>query len=189
MTWEEDIIKRCINGDSSAQETLYRHFAPIMLGVCFRYTRSQQEAEDILQDGFIRVLKFIGSYKAEGSLEGWIRKIMVNTALNHYRSNMKHRFYETIEDYQIGTSTAPDVYGTLNVEDLMKMLQTLPLGYRLVFNLYEIEGYSHKEIAKMLKVSISTSKSQLMKARAILRSKLSSLEETMNLTNEDENTK
>jgi RNA polymerase sigma-70 factor (ECF subfamily) len=160
-----------------------------MLGVCLRYTRSLQEAEDILQDGFIRVLKFVDSYKAEGSLEGWIRKIMVNTALNHYRSNLKYRLHENVEDYQMGTSDDPGVYGMFDVEDLMKLIQSLPLGYRMVFNLFEIEGYSHKEIAGMLKISVNTSKSQLMKARAMLRSNLTSLKETMNLTNEDEDTK
>ena len=152
-----------------------------MLGLCLRYTKSMQEAEDVLQDGFIKVLRHIGSYKAEGSLEGWIRKIMVNTALNQYRSNLRFKYHEDIAESQVSSSGSDDLYSQFALDDLLKVIQTLPDGYRMVFNLFEIEGYSHKEIADMLHVSESTSKTQLLKARMILRKKLSTLSESMNL--------
>jgi RNA polymerase sigma factor (sigma-70 family) len=189
MTWEEEIVKKCLNGDSSARETLYKHYAPKMLGVCMRYTKSLSDAEDVLQDGFIKVLRFIGSYKSEGSLEGWIRKIMVNTALNHYRSNLKFKFHEELDDYNAGAGVETDVYSNFAVEDLLKLIQNLPEGYRMVFNLYEIEGYSHKEISNLLGFSESTSKSQLLKARASLRNKLIALKNEMKTTNENDNSR
>ncbi|MCF8296900.1 MAG: sigma-70 family RNA polymerase sigma factor [Saprospiraceae bacterium] len=169
---EAEIIRDCIKGDSSAQELLYKRYASKMLGVCIRYFKSIEEAEDALQEGFIKVFSNLKNFRSEGSFEGWIRKIMVNTALNNYRSNQKHYFHTDIEEIQEQFSGDSMFNENYSCEQLLKMIQDLPTGYRLVFNLFEIEGYSHKEIAEMLNISTNTSKSQLLKARNVLKNKL-----------------
>lgn len=172
MISEAEIIRDCIKGDSSAQELLYNRFASKMLGVCVRYFNTIEEAEDALQEGFIKVFTSLKKYRSEGSFEGWIRRIMVNTALNIYRSNQKHYFHTDIDEIQeqfAGDRMFSDNY---SCEQLLKMIHDLPTGYRLVFNLFEIEGYSHKEIAEMLDISVNTSKSQLLKAKNVLKNKL-----------------
>jgi RNA polymerase sigma-70 factor (ECF subfamily) len=141
-----------------------------------RYSSSIEEAEDILQDGFIKVFLNLKNFRLDGSLEGWIRRIMVNTALNHYRAKQKYAYHSDIDE--IGESV-PDIrvddYNKLNAKVLMDMIEDLPVGYKTVFNLFEIEGYSHKEIADMLDVSVNTSKSQLLKARRTLQGKIEEL--------------
>jgi len=176
MSEEEEIVNGCIAGKASAQERLYRRYAPKMLGLALRYTKSMQEAEDVLQDAFIKVLRYIPGYKAEGSLEGWIRKIVVNTALNHYRDTKKLLANAEIDDEYNSVKEDTSVYSNFNTEDLLNLIQSLPEGYRVVFNLYEIEGYNHREIGEMLEISENTSKSQLAKARIQLRMKLEALQ-------------
>jgi RNA polymerase sigma factor (sigma-70 family) len=169
MISEIELINGCKKGDKKAQKTLYDKYAAKMLGVCIRYFRNIDEAEDALQEGFIKIFNNIDKFRNEGSFEGWIRRIIVNTSLNYYKSNLKHYYgtdYEELEEFIEDDKLNFD---NLSVAFLLKTIQDLPEGYRLVFNLYEIEGYSHKEIAEMLGVSVNTSKSQLMKAKRSLQ--------------------
>jgi RNA polymerase sigma factor (sigma-70 family) len=169
MISEAELINGCKKGDKKAQKTLYDKYAAKMLGVCIRYFRNIDEAEDALQEGFIKVFNNIDKFRNEGSFEGWIRRIIVNTSLNYYKSNLKHYFGVDYDEIQEVIEDDKLQYDNLSVEYLLKIIHNLPEGYRLVFNLYEIEGYSHKEIAEMLGVSINTSKSQLMKAKRSLQ--------------------
>ncbi len=172
MISEEEIISGCVNGNKKAQKALYDKYSKKMLGVCMRYFRNVDEAEDALQEGFIRIFNSIDKFRNEGSFEGWIRRIIVNTALNYYKSNLKHYYavdYNDIED--IVEETEQD-FDNFSVDVLLKLIQTLPEGYRLIFNMYEIEGYTHKEIGELLGISINTSKSQLMKSKKYLQNKL-----------------
>jgi len=173
---EEELLEGCIQGDQKFQYMLYKKFAPTMLAVCRRYTNSLEDAEDVLQDGFIKVFNNLDKYRRDGSLEGWVRRIMVNTALNQYRSNLKTLYQLDIDELQqVIEDVRPSNFDKLNANVLLKMIETLPDGYKLIFNLYEIEGYAHKEIAEMLNISINTSKSQLLKARRVLQKKLEEL--------------
>jgi len=146
-----------------------------MLGVCLRYAKNRMEAEDILQEGYIKVFKNLNTYKGEGSLEGWVRRIMVNTAINFYRASIK--YVQSLDDDEMNDKNLPNVSmnDLLSTKELLKIIQELPEGYRVVFNLYAVEGYSHKEIAAILDVSESTSKSQLSRARVALQNKLKML--------------
>jgi RNA polymerase sigma factor (sigma-70 family) len=176
MLIDETILQGCIEGKRNAQYELYRKFASTMLGVCLRYSQSRQEAEDILQEGFLKVFQNIHSFRKEGSLEGWIKRIMINHALNRFRKNRKQPFFEDIgeineteiieanEDTEIGEKFPADL--------LFSMIQSLPQGYRVVFNMYVFEDYSHKDIGEALNISENTSKTQLMKARRLLRRKI-----------------
>ena len=150
------------------QEELYRRFSPRMYAVCLRYAGYAEEAEDILQEGFLKVFKYIGQYRFEGSFEGWIRRIVVNEALTFLRRNRSMYLETDLEQ----ADREPDYNALgdhLEAEDLLKMIQELPTGYRIVFNLYAIDGYSHKEIAEHLGISENTSKSQLSRARTFLQ--------------------
>jgi len=165
---EQDLIKGCINNDGKCQKELFRRFAGKMLVVCMRYARHRMEAEDMLQDAFIKVFKNLSFFEAKGSFEGWVRKIVVNTALKHI--DKKSFTKEQIggeQDYDPGAD--PDIFSHLGEKDLLKMVASLPDGYRVVFNLYAIEGFSHKEIADLLEIGESTSRSQLVKARKMLQ--------------------
>ncbi len=146
-----------------------------MLGVCIRYSRNKEEAEDVLMEGFMTVYTKIKDYRSTGSFEGWIRRIMINTAINHYRSNLKHAYHYDLDDFSDEISSAPPADTRYDKEKLLKLIQDLPDGYRMVFNLYAMEGYSHKEIAEMLNISVNTSKSQLSKARKFLQKGLKKL--------------
>lgn len=175
MINEKDLVKKCLMNDSGAQELLYRRYASKMLGVCLRYAKNRMEAEDILQEGYIKVFKNLNTYKGEGSLEGWVRRIMVNTAINFYRASIK--YVQSLDDDEMNDKNLPNVSmnDLLSTKELLKIIQELPEGYRVVFNLYAVEGYSHKEIAAILDVSESTSKSQLSRARVALQNKLKML--------------
>lgn len=170
---ERDLILYSLKGDRDAQRDLFDMYAGKMMTVCRRYGRHDGEAEDILQEGFIKVFLNLKKYKFEGSFEGWIRRIIVNTALKYVsKSSFKKESYG-IESYQLDPKPyAPKIYSKLNVDELMKLIDSLPEGYRLVFNLYAIEGYSHREISKLLKIEEGTSRSQLAKARKLLQKKL-----------------
>lgn len=171
---EEDLVKACKKGNSKAQRRIYETYSPKMLGICFRYVRDEKKAEEIMIEGFIKVFEKIETLKLEGSFEGWIRKIMVNQSLMYLRSNKK-LLAETSYD-QILYEPEPEQFSTnLETQDLLKLIEKLPFGYRTVFNLYAIEGYSHAEIAKKLGITESTSKSQLSRARVILRNALREL--------------
>jgi len=171
-----EIIEKCLAGDRKAQETLYRTFSAKMYALCLRYSDSQEDARDTLQEGFIRVFGFLSSYKGTGSFEGWIRKIMINTALEKYRK------YRNTYPLDPGADENMVVYidpmdEDIAASELVKMIQDLTPQYRMVFNLYALEGYSHKEIGQILGISEGTSKSNLSRARTILQEKLRLLKE------------
>ncbi len=177
MVTEKKIIDDCLKGKKRAFLQLYNTYSTVMLGVCLRYARNKSEAEDILQDGFVKVFQNISSYSFKGSFEGWIKRIMINTALNHNRNNLKHYFHSDVDEIEeftlIETNVVIDKQEyPLNTDELMKLIQVMPPGYKTVFNLYVFEGYSHKEIADMLEISENTSKSQLSKARKYLKNKI-----------------
>ncbi|NII28329.1 sigma-70 family RNA polymerase sigma factor [Pseudoflavitalea sp. X16] len=169
---ESDLIKGCIAGDRRMQEELYRRFAPKMYAVCLRYANNTNDAQDLLQEGFIKVYKNLHRFRAEGSFEGWVRRVFVNTSIEHFRkksaqlSSVSEREENTIEDADI---TALD---SLAEKDIINIVQELSPGYRTVFNLYVVEGYSHKEIGQLLGISEGTSKSQLARAKSILQKKI-----------------
>jgi RNA polymerase sigma-70 factor (ECF subfamily) len=171
---EYELARRCQREERSAQEALYARFARRMFAVCLRYARHRPEAEDLLQEGFIRVFDKLHGFRMEGSLEGWIRRIMVHTCINHLRK-------KSVRDEVLGTdhvqerSVAPVALGNLGQEELLVLVQQLPNGYRMVFNLYAIEGYDHGEIAELLGCGESTSRSQLAKARQALQRRLEEL--------------
>lgn len=167
---EEEIIERCQRFERRAQELVYQRYAPVMKGVCRRYMRDHMEAENVLSEGFYKAFTRIGQYRFEGSFEGWLRKIMVNEALMHLRR--RHNFNISLESSLIQPAASGTPYTELAEKSILNLLDTLPTGYRTIFNMYVIEGYKHREIAKRLGISIHTSKSQLIKARARLKAML-----------------
>lgn len=170
------LVNECAKGNSKAQRALFDKFAPKMLAVCQRYLRNNQEAEDVLQDGFVKVFQKIVDFKMEGSLEGWIRRIVVNTALDTIRKNKKLLDDIQVEEVQYKVSFTDHQFDGMDLAQLMKLIDAMPDGYRIVFNMFAIEGYSHKEIADTLGVTENTSKSQYSRARAFLRTQLELLE-------------
>ncbi|MBX2984983.1 MAG: RNA polymerase sigma factor [Bacteroidia bacterium] len=160
---EEDIIEGCIREDRQAQEALYKRYAPRLLGLCCRYANDMLEAEDILQEGFIKVFDNISSFGGKGSFEGWLRKIMVNEALNKIRARKKNLDYMEESELEAPDFNIP--IEKIQLKELLNMLALMPEGYRIVFNMFAIEGYSHQEIAEHLNISHSTSRSQYAKAR------------------------
>ncbi len=168
---DEEIIKSCISGETRAQRLLFDKYSRRMMGICLRYAAGREEAEDMLQEGWIKVFKNLGSFRFEGSAEGWIKRIMVNTCLDSLRKTKKMFNQVEIEAVQemlpvdLGKNT-PDI---LTEKELLKMIHQLSPGYRTVFNLFAIEGYSHKEIGDMLSITESTSKSQYSRARVQLQ--------------------
>lgn len=172
MTYlEENIIRKCIKEDRKAQSDLYKIYAPKMYGVCLRYSRDETEAEDNLQEGFIKVFTRIGQFGFKGSFEGWIRRIMVNTALEKYRKKNPLQLVEDLVIYE-GTTMVEDTISSISAKDLLSMIQQLPPRYQMVFNLYVIEGYSHQEIGNLMNISEGTSKSNLSRAKIILQKKI-----------------
>jgi RNA polymerase sigma-70 factor (ECF subfamily) len=170
-----NIISGCLKGDRRDQELLYRRHAARLYAVCLQYSGNDEEARDILQEGFIKIFENLASYKYEGSFEGWIRRIIVNTALEKYRA--KHNLYrvDDIDDIPEPDSDPDNEdYSGLQAIDLLEIIRELPPKYRMVFNLFAIEGYSHKEISKMVNISEGTSKSNLSRARAILQRRVGS---------------
>lgn len=164
---EAELIQRCLGNDVLAQNELYRRFAGRMIGVCMRYAKNRDDASDILQDAFVKVYLNLKSFKAEGSFEGWIKRIMINTALKHYRKNLKFSNDVDIEQaYDVSFNS--HTVERLSANELMGLVQKLPDGYRTIFNLYAIEGFQHNEISEMLGISEGTSKSQLARARGFL---------------------
>ncbi len=164
-----DLIQDCIAGRRSSQEQLYRTFSPKMYAICLRYSENAASAQDILQDGFIKLFNNLDKYRGEGSFEGWVKRIFINTAIEHYRRSANTgRYLEISSAFHIQGSDS-DGFRKMSHADLLDMVRKLPTGYRTVFNLYAIEGYSHKEIGEMLNISTGTSKSQLARARAMLQ--------------------
>lgn len=165
---ERRLVKGLKANKPAAQRQLYDLYADKLMALCMRYARNREEAEDILQEGFIRVFRKIGTFKGAGSLEGWVRKVITNVAIRNYQKNTRLHVVVGLEDVEkeMGVEVLEQHFAT---EDLLNMVQRLPDGYRMVFNLFAIEGYSHEEIAKKLDISVGTSKSQLARARKSLR--------------------
>jgi RNA polymerase sigma-70 factor (ECF subfamily) len=173
VTSDADLIAACLRGDPRAQRQLYNQFAGLMLTVCRRYLRQQEDAEEALLLGFAKVFRALPNYRHEGSFEGWVRRIMVNEALMELRRREPlHLSFEDFAQPENLASTPATADTQLQAEELLALLQELPVGYRTVFNLYALEGYSHAEIAEALGISEGTSKSQLSKARALLQRRL-----------------
>jgi len=170
----KNIVEECVSGNVRAQETLYRMLAPKMFGVCLRYSKDSTEAEDNLQEGFIKVFTYIKNFRHEGSLEGWVRKIMVNVSLEKFRK--QHVMYP-VEDMNIYESKnySNDIIEKITADELIELIQELPPRYRMVFNLFVMEGMNHKEISEEMKITEGTSKSNLARARDILKRKVTEL--------------
>lgn len=172
---EDELIKGCLRGDVQYQRRLYERFAGKMYALCLRYARNSEDAQDILQDGFVRVFEKLGQFRGEGSFEGWIRRIMIHTALRAYQ----RRRFEFEKDTLEGSpdpGTAPEALSRLSEAELLELIARLPDGYRVIFNLVAIEGYSHTEVAEALDIQESTSRSQLTKARKWLIGELKKMQ-------------
>lgn len=170
----KNIIDLCISGNVRAQESLYRALAPKMFGVCLRYSKDTAEAEDNLQEGFIRVFTALPNFRHEGSLEGWVRRIMVNVSLEKFR---KQNVLQTVDDMRVFEPhhATNDIIENISADELIALIQQLPPRYRMVFNLHVFEGMNHKEIGKEMNISDGTSKSNLARARDILKEKVAQL--------------
>ena len=171
-TSEQKLIDLCIEGDRIAQKVIYDRLAPCMFPVCIRYVGDRQTAEDILQEGFITLFSKIGSYRGNGSFEGWARKIFVNTALMYLRKKDALKMSDELENARNLSTDLSSQIEDIGYKELMKLITGLPPGFRTVFNMYVVEGYSHKEIAEMLNISETTSRTQLSRARVWLQSKI-----------------
>ena len=171
----DSLLEGCKRGERKAQESLYKTMASRMMAVCLRYAKDTFEAEDILQMGFVKVFQKVSEFRGEGSFEGWIRRIMVNTAIESYRKNLRSLNVGDIDEVYDQPQNTFDMSG-LELKDLLNLVQELSNGYRMVFNMYVIEGYSHKEIAEQLGITEGASKSQLSRARAILKDKIIKME-------------
>ena len=168
MTEHSTLVKNCLKGKAAAQKQLYEEFAPVMLGVCYRYTKSLQDAEDVLQEGFVRVFTFLHQYNKEGELGAWIRRIMVNTALNYLKRSQKYQHDLLFDKTEMAVISPDDPEVLLNAKELAELIRQLPTGYQAIFNLHAIEGFSHVEIGQMLGISENTSRSQYMRASHLL---------------------
>lgn len=169
--FDRKFITACIEGDLHLQRQLYNSFSPTMFGICLRYSADYHSAEDILQEGFIKVFSRLDGFRHEGSFEGWMKRIFVNTAIEYYRKGLKFNQLSDLEVVQDFVAE-DDAFQNLLAKDLLMLIQKLPTGYRTIFNLYAIEGYSHREISELLNISVGTSKSQLARARLALQKKV-----------------
>lgn len=165
----EELIVKCKKGDRRAQEQLYRQYSNILFGICLKYSRNKSEAEDSLHDSFMTIYEKIGQYKSKGSFEGWIKRITVNTVLQKYR---KEEYLKVVSDNVEEEIEVETGYSDIGLQTLLKYIQELPNKYRLTFNLYVLDGFTHKEISSMLGTSPGTSKSNLARARMILKEKI-----------------
>jgi RNA polymerase sigma factor (sigma-70 family) len=165
---ERQLVKECLRHKPEAQRLLYEQFAKTMLGICYRYTKSIKDAEDVLQDGFVRVFLNLHQYKFQGELGAWIRKIMVNTALNFLKRNARYSREMYFDEQPLHPVTNENPAITLQAKELADLIRQLPPGYQTIFNLFAVEGYSHAEIGEMLGIKEGTSRSQYARARALL---------------------
>ncbi len=165
---EELMLQGCLDNLATAQEALYNRFSPRMLGVCYRYARNREDAEDMLQEGFIKVYSQIHQFRGSGALEGWIRKIIVHTCINNIKKNKK--FSDSVDLVHASSLPISDnsIPSMMQAKEVVECIRLLPIGYKTVLNLYAIEGFSHKEIGAILDIEESTSRSQYTRARALL---------------------
>lgn len=162
------LVKDCLRQKAAAQKQLYDHFSPVMLGICFRYTKSISDAEDVLQEGFVKVFLNLRQYNGTGELGAWIRRIMVTTALNYLKKNKRYRSELVFEEMPLHAVSDDNPVLTLESKELSELIRQLPTGFQTIFNLYAIEGYTHAEIGALLGISDGTSKSQYARARYLL---------------------
>lgn len=165
---DEIFLNKLLEGDRSVQFEFYNKYSPKMYGVCLRYTSNTDEANDLLQEAFIKVFNNIAKFQNKGSLEGWVRRIVVNTCIDNFRKNNKYIDDKNIDDVSYALESDSDILGDLNYKEILYVINKLPDGYKTIFNLFAIEGFSHKEIAEELNISINTSKSQYSRARKSL---------------------
>lgn len=171
-TNDSSLIKSYLRGDRAAMQQLYERHEQYWFRLCLRYGRNRSEAQDIMQDGLVQIFKTLKQFDTvKGSFSAWSNRIMVTTALQHFRRE-KYRVSEDLDFVAEEADTSENVFDKISAKELTQIIQQLPDGYRMVFNLYEIEGYKHQEIAKMLEISVGTSKSQLSKAKKMLRAQL-----------------
>ncbi|MBK6610767.1 MAG: RNA polymerase sigma factor [Sphingobacteriales bacterium] len=171
---EKDLIRGCIDGKQKHQEALYARYSPKLFAICLRYANDRPTAEDILQDSFIKIFRNLEKFRFDGSFEGWMRRIAVNTAIEYFRKSTP--MYPIVETGGgVNEIVNENILANLNAADLLKLVQELSPGYRTIFNLYAIEGFTHREIAEMLSISEGTSKSQLARARYLLQKRLHDL--------------
>ena len=163
----EKLIRKCQQKSRKAFEELYRKFSPFVYGICIRYAKNRDEAQDILQDCFIKVMDRIGDFRFEGSFEGWLQRMAVNESLNYLRLG-RSSFLELDEDDSDAKDESPDIVSNMSARELLDAISEMPEGYRTIYNMYVIEGYQHNEIAEILNITESTSRSQLKKAREYL---------------------
>jgi RNA polymerase sigma factor (sigma-70 family) len=171
LTQLDEIIKGCVAGKPEAQEALFKKYSGKLFGISLRYTKDYSAAEDVLQEGFIKIFTNISSYKGTGAFEGWMRRVVVNTALERFRKQFQMYPITEINESELGLKY-DDILADISAKDLLGLVKDLPPAYKMVFNLYAIDGYSHKEISEKLNISIGTSKSNLSRARKILQSKV-----------------
>ena len=176
MLHSTDLIERCLKNDRLAQKQLYEAHAPMLMGVCYRYTKSADEASDVLQEGFVRIFNNLHTWKQQGPLAAWMRSVMVRTSLNWLRQQRRLNMHSaaTPDDAALEHTKdeAPIGYEQLEAAEIVNVVRTLPGGYQTIFNLHAVEGYSHVEIAALLSISESTCRSQYMRARRLLQQKL-----------------
>lgn len=162
------LLDMCIKNDRKAQSMLYKKYAGRLFGTCLRYTTGREEAQDILQESFIKIFKHLDQYSGLGSLEGWMKRIVIRTAIQNYRKKNRNLKFEPLPEVENDDWVFSDILERISADEIIRYMQDLPDGYRIVMNLYAIEGYSHKEIAEMLNISEGTSRSQLTRARKYL---------------------
>lgn len=175
MKTGERINKLFLKGTKETNELLYRHYAPKMYGICLRFAGNPMDADDILQEGFIKIFTKIKDFRNEGSFEGWVRRTFINTAINFYRKSARNHKNDNLDGIELQDEQQENILDKISRDELLNLLQELPLGYRTVFNLNVMEGYTHKEIGEILGISDNTSKSQLTRARAILQKRVNNL--------------
>jgi len=177
MSEEKKLVKQCKRRNARAFDRLYDRYSPVLFAICMRYASAKTEAEDMLQESFLTIYQKIDSYRYQGSFEGWLKRITVNTAINIIRKNARSlQMTMTKDEYHQVVSQENDVISQMSERDILNCIQNLPSGYRTVFNLYVIEGYKHKEIAEMLNISENTSRTQLIKARKALKLEMENME-------------
>jgi RNA polymerase sigma-70 factor (ECF subfamily) len=172
---DQELVQLCINNDAAAQKVLFELYAPMLLGVCFRYANSEAETQEILQIGFIKIFSNLSKFRFESSLSTWLTRIMINTALNFLRANQKVKWEANIETINENNDYVVEQLHIIDLKLLMDCIQQLPTGYRIVLNMFAIEGFSHKEIAEELNITESTSRSQFARAKVLLEKKLITL--------------
>jgi RNA polymerase sigma factor (sigma-70 family) len=169
MISEQDLIEGCKKGSHSAFEALYNKYAKRMMAIALRYCNTTFEAEDIVQETFIKVFEKINTFDSKGSFEGWLKRVLVNYSINYFHKTNKERKFEDATEMELPDESVGNIFSKLSNDELLGLLRSLPYGYRTVFNMFVIEGYNHKEIGEICNISEGTSKSQLAKAKTMLK--------------------